>query len=314
MNVGLIGCGAWGQKRASNLAGCKLIACADPNPDAALRLSVPNPTAIISDYRNLLDAVDLVIVSVPIKYLSEITIAALYAGKHVLVEKPAARNVAEIDAMMEAEKASGKHVRVGFNLRYHRAFRKASEIAPEISPLYFVRARYGHGGREGYERDWRMNTRGGETLDQGVHLIDLASWYLGEFTKVLGVTGSWYWGAEDDNCFLTLQTADNKVASLQASCTEWRNLFTFEVTGERGKFEISGLGGSYGTEKITLYKKRGEGEPPDITTWEYPMADDSLEQEMSAFLTDIQLNRTPRSGLREARAALGVVEQVCGKS
>ena len=69
-------------------------------------------------------------------------------------------------------------------------------------------------------------------------------------------------GAEADNCFLTLQTADNKVASLQASCTEWRNLFSFELIGERGKFEISGLGGSYGTEKITLYQKRGEGRHP----------------------------------------------------
>ena len=43
------------------------------------------------------------------------------------------------------------------------------------------------------------------------------------------------------------------------------------------------------------------------------MADDSLEQEMSAFLTDIHLDRTPRSGLREARSALSVVEQICGK-
>ena len=182
-----------GAEEAASLAnaGCKLVACHDTDPHAAAKMGVSYYFSLEEFfYRN---PMDIVIVSTPIDTLAEFTIAALHSGKHVLVEKPAARNVAEVDLMMAAEKESRKHVRVGFNLRYHRVFRKAIDIVPDIGLLYFVRARYGHGGREGYEKDWRMNTRGGEMIDQGVHLIDLASWYLGEFTKVIGVSGSWYW-------------------------------------------------------------------------------------------------------------------------
>ena len=48
----------------------------------------------------------------------------------------------------------------------------------------------------------------------------------------------------------------NKVAFLHCSCTEWKNKFSFEIFGEKGKIEINGLGKSYGTENLTLYKMR----------------------------------------------------------
>ena len=46
----------------------------------------------------------------------------------------------------------------------------------------FIRGRYGHGGRVGYDREWRADpalSGGGELIDQGVHLIDLSRWFLG---------------------------------------------------------------------------------------------------------------------------------------
>jgi predicted dehydrogenase len=265
------------------------------------------------DYRLLLaeKGVEVVIVSTPTDSLAEITIAALRAGKHVLVEKPAASSTAEIDAMIESEKESGKHVRVGFNLRYHRAIRKAFEIQSQIGTLLFIRAHYGHGGRELYGEDWRMKDQRGETIDQGVHLIDLSLSFIPNMRLFHGVTESYYWSDQaDDNCFMILKSEREQIAFLHASCTEWRNSFNFEVVGSGGKIVVDGLGGSYGTERITLYKKIREGEPPEITTWEYPMADDSLEQEMKAFIEDIEKDRTPDSGLKEARKTLEIVEQI----
>ena len=65
----------------------------------------------------------------------------------------------------------------------------------------------------------------------------------------------------DDNCFMNLRTKTNKTAFLHVSCTEWKNLFSFEIYGKNGKIEINGLGGSYGTEKVTLYKMLPEMGP-----------------------------------------------------
>jgi len=100
------------------------------------------------------------------------------------------------------------------------------------------------------------------------------------------------------------------VAFLHASCTEWKNLFSFEVYGKAGKLEISGLGGSYGVERLAWYRMLPEMGPPETTIWEYPMADDSWEHEMAEFREDVQRNRRPSAGLADAQAALRVIEEV----
>ena len=74
----------------------------------------------------------------------------------------------------------------------------------------------------------------------------------------------------EDNGFLLLETARGQVAFLHASWTEWKNLFSFEIAGRVGKLEISGLGGSYGTERLTWYKMSAEMGPPETLAWEYP--------------------------------------------
>ena len=83
--------------------------------------------------------------------LTSLGLRALRAGKHVLVEKPAARSVAELDRLMAAAARAGRLVRVGFNHRYHPALQKARALvdAGALGPLMFVRGRYGHGGRVG---------------------------------------------------------------------------------------------------------------------------------------------------------------------
>jgi len=255
MNVGIIGCGAMGKKRADsllNMTGVELLSSADPKDS----LGIYRKAKWFDDWHIITDwspEIDTVIVCTPTDSLAKITIAALRAGKHVLVEKPAASSTEEIEAMIEAEKESGKHVRVGFNLRYHRAVRRAFEIHSIIGKLYFVRAHYGHGGRELYDQDWRMQDHRGETLDQGVHLIDLAKWFIPGLFFLNGFVGSYYWKpGSDDNCFLTLCNEINQMALLHASCTEWRNSFNFEIVGAEGKIVVDGLGGSYGTERITL--------------------------------------------------------------
>ena len=132
------------------------------------------------------DDVDAVVVATTHDVLSPVALAAVDAGKHVLVEKPAARCARELEPVAAAAARTGAICKVGFNHRFHFAFRKAREIVDSgsLGPLFYVRGRYGHGGRLGYEKEWRMNpaiSGGGELIDQGMHLIDLSRWFLGRF-------------------------------------------------------------------------------------------------------------------------------------
>lgn len=319
MRVAIVGCGLIGRKRARALCGCRLVVCCDAAAARAEALAREARGADASvDWEETVRRgdVDLVIVATTHDALAPIAAAAADAGKHVLIEKPGARRAAELEPVREASRRTGARVRVGFNHRYHRAVRKARELfeAGALGELMFLRGRYGHGGRPGYEKEWRAQPElsgGGELIDQGTHLIDLARWFLGDFRDVTGFLGTFYWEMPvEDNCFLLLRTAAGKVASLHASWSEWKNLFSLEIYGRDGKLDISGLGGSYGTERVAFYRMTAEMGPPATTIFEYPMADDSWEAEFAEFLDDIRLGRTPRPGLEEAQAVLDLVERI----
>jgi predicted dehydrogenase len=322
LSVGIVGCGLIGQKRAKSLGEGRLIACADINKIAAERLAQASGAKVFTEWQDLilLKEIDIVIVSTLHNSLAEITLGAIKAGKHVLVEKPAARTPKELGPVMAAAEQNNVKVHVGFNHRYHRAFRKARELfnSGVLGELMFIRARYGHGGRIGYDKEWRAKPEvsgGGELIDQGPHLIDLSRWFLGEFTDVRGFAHTFFWDMPvDDNGFMLLKTAKNRVAHLHASCTEWKNLFSMEIYGRNAKLEITGLGGSYGVERLTYYKMLPEMGPPETTTWEFPMGDDSWAVEIGEFYDDIRLNRKPSAGLNDAYETLKVIEKIYKES
>lgn len=144
MKVAIIGCGLIGQKRAKNLGSHSLAVAADVVMDRAEALAHQYPGAVPMNSWEAAVAhpeVDIVIVATTPDNLARITIAALSAGKHVLVDKPAARHYQELDEVIETAQRMNRKVRVGFNHRYHPAMRKAKKIidSGEIGPLMFVR-------------------------------------------------------------------------------------------------------------------------------------------------------------------------------
>jgi predicted dehydrogenase len=318
-----VGCGLIGAKRANALAGARLVACSDLNRQRAEALARTASGAVATDdWRAAIDRPDvgIVVVATTNDALADVSRFAVEAGKPVFVEKPAARTVAEIDVVIEAAVRHQGLVRVGFNHRYHPALQKARELVDSgaLGELMFVRGRYGHGGRVGYDKEWRANpalSGGGELIDQGVHLIDLSRWFLGDFARVQGFAHTYFWQMPvDDNAFLLLRNAREQTAFLHVSCTEWKNAFSLEIYGRDAKLHVEGLGGSYGVERLAFYRMLPEMGPPETTIWEYPRGDDSWRVEFAEFLEDIRLRRQPSPGLAEARAALHVVEQVYRQS
>ena len=320
MKVAIVGCGLIGAKRLRSLGpGHAAVALVDPVAARAQALAAQAPgAAVLTDWRTAVTRPDVeaVIVSTSNDALAAVTAAAVDAGKHVLVEKPAARNPDELVPIIPVAEQRGLCVQVGFNHRYHPALQQARRLFEDgvLGPMMFIRARYGHGGRLGYDKEWRADpavSGGGELLDQGVHLIDLARWFLGDFVHVQGHVGTFFWDMPvEDNGFLLLRTAGGQVAWLHATWTEWKNTFSFELFGRDAKLQIEGLGGSYGVETLRYYKMKPSMGPPETTIWEYPGEDHSWRVELEAFATAIAARRPPAVGLRDAHAALGIVHQV----
>ena len=321
--VALIGCGLVGQKRLSSLPpGTVRVAC-DLDLERARRVASQSPRCRATD--SVGDAlaapeIGVVIVATVNAALAPLACQAAEAGKHVLVEKPVGISVAELERLEQMASKKGVLVRAAYNHRYHPACLRALEIwrSGALGPIMFVRGRYGQGGRIGYEKEWRADPKvsgGGELIDQGVHLIDLAGIFLGEFSAIEGHTATYFWKMPvDDNAFLSLRNQEGKTVWLHVSCTEWKNLFSFEIYGRDAKLHWEGLGGSYGVERLSYYKMLPEMGPPETTIFEYPPGDESWKLEMAEFFEDIRLGRTPVPGLKEAKAVMKVVAEIYGKA
>jgi len=178
-------------------------------------------------------AVNVVVVSTPNDQLVPVALAALDAGKDVLIEKPMGRDLPEARRLERAAADSGRRLKIGFNHRYHPAIAQARALAAagRIGDLINVRVRYGHGGRAGYEKEWRGDAAragGGELTDQGIHVLDLLQCLLGLPGEVLCYTQTAVWPVAplEDNAFAMLRYRGGAVAPFHTSWTQWKNLFS----------------------------------------------------------------------------------------
>ena len=237
-------------------------------------------------------------------------------------EKPGAINYQELKNVIYNAKKKNIKIHIGFNHRYHPAIVKAREIiaSGEIGDLMFLRGMYGHGGRVGYEKEWRADkakSGGGELIDQGSHLLDLSLGFLGNLSLDYAAIPSYFWDMPvEDNAFISLKNDYGNIAFLHASCTEWKNMFSLEIYGKSGKIHVSGLGRSYGTETLTLHKMSPEMGPPISNTWEYAETDNSWRIELEEFSTDLirgSSNSDNRGSSLEVLRLIGEIYQRSGK-
>lgn len=319
MKVGVIGCGLIGGKRAQSLEGSgdTLAATYDVVGERARRLASKYCATACASVDDLLALSDVVVIATTNDQLVPVGMLAARAGKPMLIEKPAGRRTGELEPLAAAARDRGLIVKVGYNHRFHPAAQRARTIldAGGCGDVMFVRGRYGHGGRVGYDKEWRadaVKSGGGELLDQGVHLIDLARWFIGdEFVEVQGRVETYFWNMPvEDNAFLMLGTAKRQVAQLQVSWTEWKNLFSFEIYARHAKLHWEGLGGSYGVERLYHYQMRPEMGPPETVVYEYPGTDRSWSLEWLDFSRAIASRAKSCGDVQDALATLRVVDRV----
>ena len=152
---------------------------------------------------------------------------------------------------------------------------------------------------------------GGELIDQGTHLLDLSLGFLGSIKLEYSSIPTYFWDMSvEDNAFISVSNEKGNLAFLQASSTEWKNMFSLEVYGRSGKLDIEGLGRSYGLETLTFHKMLPAMGPPESTTWTFPGEDESWATEIAEFLTDLRTNSTKSANLESSLSVLEIIGEI----
>lgn len=318
MKVGIIGAGLQGRRLAPavrELPQTELVVVSAAHRESAQRLADSMRCQAAVGWETVVEREDVeaVIVCTPPHLHAEISIAAMRRGKHVLCEKPLARTLEEAAAMLATARQAGVRLQCGFNHRHHPGLQQAHRWFEDglIGEPIFIRSHYGICGREGYEKEWRADPEvvgGGELMEHGIHIVDLARWFLGEFAQVTAFSETRYWrtGHLEDNAFALYRTAEGVVASLHASLTQWKNAFSFEIFGRDGYIAVEGLGGSYGTERAII-GKRDLTAPFSEEITEFRGPDRSWHREWEEFVRAIKEDREPLGSGYDGLAALRLV-------
>ncbi|WP_096436810.1 Gfo/Idh/MocA family protein [Alteribacter populi] len=189
----------------------------------AFQKNINEDAFITTDYRKLLarDDIDAVAVLSPDFLHEEHVIAALQAGKHVYSEKPLAITVEGCDRILEEQKKSGKHLMIGFNMRYMSMYQTMKGIVDSgtIGDIKAVWVRHfvGHGGYF-YYHDWHGNSKNTTSLllQKGSHDLDVIHWITGAYTKKVSAFGSLDFFGGDKPNDLSCPTCSEKDV-----CTEY---------------------------------------------------------------------------------------------
>ncbi|MDO8600655.1 MAG: Gfo/Idh/MocA family oxidoreductase, partial [bacterium] len=304
LNFILIGAGGMGKRWAgaiSRNAHTKLCAVIDTDLERAKKVS----DEFGAEAHGSLESVgefDAAVVVLPHNLLAETGKKILTLGKHVIVEKPAARTLQELTEVVALAKEKHRTFMVAYNHRFHPSSLEAKKLIDEgfIGKPMFMRAVYGFGGRPDYEKEWRHKKEisgGGELIDQGVHLIDFARWFLGDIAEAKGMLENAFWkSGVEDNAFVLLQHASGAVSSLHASWSQWKATYALEIEGTDGYIRIEGLGKKYGgTERVYYAKRKDDFSAPEEQMIECDTnADRSLERTLDEFVSAIQEKREPK--------------------
>jgi predicted dehydrogenase len=299
MRVGIIGFGLIGQRRAKGLKkmkGHKLVAVCDPNPANAKALLGEMKYDIEPDWQALIKRpdIDVVLIAVPHALSAKIAIAALRAGKHVLCEKPMGLNAAEARRIEAAAVKAGKVASVGFNYRFYPGIQKIKQLLDKsaIGKITHVRIVYGHAGRPGMEKEWKMKKKiagGGTLIDPGIHFIDLSRFLFGELAHGEMWHDRTFWKSDvEDNTFVLLKTKRGVTVSAHFSTTEWKNLMRIEILGTDGFIFLQGKAGYFGPQEVKMGARWSFITGKKDKVWRWSDEEQSFTEELKAFLGTLE--------------------------
>ena len=248
MRFGLIGFGAWGKYHAEAIrkapgATLAAIACAGEASAEAAKTAYPQ-AEVHRDWRRLLadPAIEAVDIVVPNHLHAEIAVAALEAGKDVLLEKPMAGTIAECDRIVDAVRRTGRTLSIGHEFRISTQWGYIKDLvdAGEIGePLYGMVSLFRFPYRQG-SGGWRYarDRVGSWILEEPVHFFDMLMWWFercGDPSTVQGFGNSKGRGpGMYDNFSAVIRWPDVPYAVVTQTLAGFEHHHVVEVVGSEG--------------------------------------------------------------------------------
>ena len=304
LRVGITGYGVVGQKRRECIeanSSLAVVAISDITFDSGEMKS--DGVHYCANYSELFEHdLDILFVSLPNYLAAEATMAGLNHGLHVFCEKPPGRTIEEVQSIIEVEhQYPNLKLKYGFNHRYHQSVKTAKKIidSGDFGRVLNLRGVYGKSmiiPSSGGWRSEREKAGGGILLDQGIHMLDMIRYFVGDFDEFKSFVSNDFWHHDvEDNAYAIMRNRNGCVAILHSTGTQWRHKFRLEVTFETALLELTGIlsgSKSYGEERLTLVPRNETSVAGSIqeTTTSY-LDDNSWQEEVDEFASLI-INKT----------------------
>ncbi len=312
LRVAVIGAGYWGPNLVRNLfeaPGAEAVAVADLSRDRLDAMAKRYPSVRTTrQYRELVDdpAIDAIFVATPVSTHRSIASEALRAGKHVLVEKPLAQDIAGAEALVALAAQRKRTLAVGHTFVYNPAVQKVREIleSREVGDVYYVDSQRVNLGLHQFD----INV----LWDLGPHDISIVLYWLGEEPEWVSCTGACYVQPKiEDVVFLTMGFPSGALAHAHLSWLAPGKIRTMTVIGSKRMVVYDDVEVAekvkvfdHGVERMDPHELRRSYRAGDIHA-PHVAATEALQLEVRDFVDAVRAGRPPRSdgvaGLRVVR-------------
>lgn len=321
INVAVLGAGFMGSTHAhayAKLRSVRLAAIVDPIEEKSKLLANELNTTALADAADVLNdpSIDIIDITLPTALHRDFALKAFHAGKHVLVEKPFALNLQEIDDIIAAQKSAGKLLMVAQVLRFspeYAAIRQVILNGRLGKPI----AAYGYRLTNPPQwANWFANVKmsGGTVLDLMIHDLDVMNWMFGtpDSISAVGVRGQ---GGNWPHAVAQLHYSDLIATDEVSHAMPLDYPFTagLRVVCEGGAIEFHLRAGGASLEQgkpehyLLIHEPGRPSQPVDFTP------EDMYEREVAYFVECVQKNSqpitvTPQDARLAVQTSLAVVK------
>jgi UDP-N-acetylglucosamine 3-dehydrogenase len=296
LKVGVIGCGFWGKNHAriyNDIDTAELVAVSDLNEQSACSLGERYGADHYGDVGALLERgdVEMVAICTPTVTHAKIALAAMEAGKHVLVEKPMTSTVAEAERLIAASEKAGVKLTVGFVERFNPGVIEALRLVREgkIGDVILARA----------HRVSRYPLRisdVGVVKDLAIHDVDIVRQLFGVDPETVYATAGNLVHSFEDYANIVLRFPGNRSAFIETNWLTPHKIRRLILTGSEGLITVEFI-----TQEVTVEDDEGRYTP-------FLPPQEPLTLELESFVEAILEDKPPAVSGEDGLKALRICE------